>query len=69
MSTQTAPTPTPDMRVAEVLARWPTLTAVFLRRGMACAGCAMAEHMNLGEAAEVYGYDTDAFVEELRTAL
>jgi len=71
--TRIAPTNTetvrPDMRVAEALARWPGLTRVFLKHGMACAGCAMADHMTLAEAAEVYGLDTAAFVGELRAAV
>lgn len=65
-----APTlPSPDMRVADALDRWPALTAVFLRRSMACAGCAMAEHMTLAEAAEVYGFDAAEFIQDLRAAL
>ena len=58
----------PDMTVAVALAEWPALTAVFVRRGMACPGCLMADFMTLGEAAEVYGLKAEALLEELRTA-
>lgn len=58
-----------DLPVARALAEWPALTAVFVRRGMACPGCAMAELMTLGEAAEVYGLKAGEFVGELRDAL
>jgi hybrid cluster-associated redox disulfide protein len=61
--------PVPEMPVARALAVWPQLTGVFVRRGMACPGCAMGELMTLGEAAEVYGLTTAAFIEELCAAV
>jgi len=63
------PRPESDMPVAAALAAWPALMAVFVRRGMACPGCPMAELMTVGEAAEVYGLEVEAFVAELRAAL
>jgi hybrid cluster-associated redox disulfide protein len=60
--------PALEMSVAEALHIWPSLTGVFVRRGMACPGCAMAEFMSLAEAAEVYGLEPQAFINELRAA-
>ena len=58
-----------DMSVAEILARWPTLTTVFVRRQMACPGCAMADFMSLADAADAYQTDADDLLAELRAAL
>jgi hybrid cluster-associated redox disulfide protein len=54
--------------VAEVMARWPWAGAVFLRRGMACVGCAMAPFDTLGEVAGTYGLDPRRFVGEIERA-
>ena len=51
------PSPTPETMVADIMERWPATIAVFLSRGMACPGCAMAPFMSVREAAEAYGLD------------
>lgn len=58
----------PQLTVAEVLERWPTTSAVFLRRCMACLGCAMAPFDTIGEAAAVYGIQVEGFLAELQRA-
>lgn len=58
-----------DMSVAETLSRWPALTAVFVRRQMACPGCAMSEFMSLADAADAYQADADGLLFDLRAAL
>jgi hybrid cluster-associated redox disulfide protein len=42
---------------------------VFVRRRMACPGCAMAPFMTLAEAAASYGIDPQQLVSELETAV
>lgn len=61
--------PQPDATVAETLARWPVLTAVFVRRQMACPGCAMASFMSLADAAEAYQIEPGDLMRDLRAAL
>jgi hybrid cluster-associated redox disulfide protein len=56
----------PQLTVDEVLERWPATAVVFVRRCMACLGCAMAPLDTLEEAATVYGIELDAFLGELR---
>jgi hybrid cluster-associated redox disulfide protein len=42
---------------------------VFVRRRMACPGCAMAPFMTLAEAAASYGLDPHQLVRELQAAM
>ncbi len=61
-------TPTLETTMAELLAGWPAARAVVGRRGMACIGCAMARFETIGEAATAYGFDADAFIDEVSQA-
>ena len=54
-----------SLTVAQVLSGWPATVRVFLRRGMACVGCAMSPHETLTEVARVYGFGVEALVEDL----
>jgi hybrid cluster-associated redox disulfide protein len=54
--------------VEQTLDQFPVLAAVFVRRGMACVGCAMARFDTLAEAARVYGQEADVFLAELGDA-
>jgi hybrid cluster-associated redox disulfide protein len=51
--------------VADIMARWPACTAVFVRRGMACPGCVMAPMMTLEEAAAAYRLDPADLLAEI----
>lgn len=55
----------PDLRVAEVLSRWPQTMPVFFRHRMLCVGCAMAPFETLADVAAIYGLDLDQFFSEL----
>jgi len=63
------PTILAEHTVEQTLERFPALAAEFVRRGMACVGCAMAPFDTLVEAARVYGQEPDAFVADLNRAL
>lgn len=58
----------PTLTVAEVLERWPATASVFVRRCMACIGCAMAPFDTLAEAAAVYGIALAGLLGELHQA-
>ncbi|HVN76050.1 MAG TPA: DUF1858 domain-containing protein [Thermoanaerobaculaceae bacterium] len=60
--------PTPALTVAELLRRWPAAGPVLIGRGMACPGCAMAPFDTVRVAAETYGFDEDALLDEVRRA-
>lgn len=57
-----------ERTVEQTLDQFPLLAAVFVRRGMACVGCAMARFDTLAEAARTYGQEVDAFQAELDNA-
>lgn len=57
-----------ERTVEQTLDQFPLLAAVFVRRGMACVGCAMARFDTLDEAARTYGQEVDAFQAELDNA-
>lgn len=54
-----------DQTVAAILTARPRAIRVFMRRGMACPGCAMSKFMTLREAAGVYGVDVRALLHEI----
>jgi hybrid cluster-associated redox disulfide protein len=54
-----------ERTVEQTLDQFPVLAAVFVRRGMACVGCAMARFDTLAEVARTYGQETEAFLAEL----
>jgi hybrid cluster-associated redox disulfide protein len=58
----------PTLRVSEVLKRWPASATVFVRRCMACVGCAMAPFDTLADAAAEYGLTLDGLLRELAGA-
>jgi len=57
-----------ERTVEQTLNQFPVLAAVFVRRGMACVGCAMARFDTLAEAAHTYGQETENFLAELDDA-
>lgn len=57
-----------ERTVEQTLDQFPVLAAVFVRRGMACVGCAMARFDTLAEAARTYGQETETFLAELDDA-
>jgi hybrid cluster-associated redox disulfide protein len=54
-----------EYTVEQTLDQFPLLAAVFVRRGMACVGCAMAPFDTLAEVARIYGQEVDDFVADL----
>ncbi|MDX9997835.1 MAG: DUF1858 domain-containing protein [Phenylobacterium sp.] len=59
----------PLMPVADLLARWPQTSAVFVRRRMACPGCSMAAFMSLAEAAAEYRIPLPDLLADLSAAI
>ena len=49
----------------ELFQRWPETAVVFHRHQMACVGCVVAPFYTVADAANVYGLDEAAFLEEL----
>jgi hypothetical protein len=66
----TSPELTADTAISQALSLGGgAATAVMLRCGMACPGCAMAPFMSLSEAAAAYGLSVDWLLSELGRAM
>lgn len=69
MSEPHVPVPSATQPIAEVLEAWPETAAVFLRRRMACPGCAMAPFMTVEEAAQAYDMEPADLLAEFARAI
>lgn len=52
-----------------MLRRWPETAVVFVRRRMACVGCAMASFETVPEVASAYGIPPELLLQELLDAI
>lgn len=60
---------TPDLMVADLLARWPETIPVFIKHKLSCVGCAMAPFDSLSEVAKIYDLGCECFLNELRSVV
>lgn len=61
---------TADMSISEVIGKYPHTIPVFLRHGLACVGCAIAQFESIRQGAQVHGINVDLLVKDLnQTAL
>jgi hybrid cluster-associated redox disulfide protein len=58
-----------QLTVESLLRRFPDAARVFLGRGMACPGCAMAPFESLAEVTAVYRVELGRFLEEIEGAV
>ncbi len=56
---------TENMTIEEVLSKYPRINKVFLKYGLDCSGCQIAEYESIGHAARVYGIDLKALLKDL----
>lgn len=56
---------TENMTIEEVLSKYPGANGVFLKYGLDCSGCQIAEYESIGHAAKVYGIDIKALLKDL----
>jgi hybrid cluster-associated redox disulfide protein len=59
---------TKEMTIAECVERYPETVDVFVRRGLACFGCAVSQLENIEQGAALHGIDADKLVTELNEA-
>ncbi|MFO7664121.1 MAG: DUF1858 domain-containing protein [Chloroflexota bacterium] len=64
-----APDSLGEMKITDVLERWPATADVFHTHTMACVGCAVASFFSIIDAAEVYGLPPQQFIDELIAAI
>lgn len=57
-----------EMRIEDVLRRFPETVSVFRRFGIDCADCQLSEFENIEHGARVHRIDLDALLRELNEA-
>ena len=58
-----------DMKIEEILRRFPETIPVFERFGIDCVQCQLSEHENLEHGAKVHGIDLEALLAGLNDAI
>ena len=58
-----------DMKIEDVLRKFPQTVSVFDRFGIDCAGCQLSEFENLEHGAKVHGIDLEALLSSLNESL
>lgn len=58
-----------DMKIEEVLRRYPQTIPVFERFGIDCAQCQLSEYENLDHGAKVHGIDLGELLARLNESL
>ena len=59
---------TKDMAIGEAVAKYPNTVPVFLRNGLHCIGCAVANYESIEQGASGHGIDADKLLKELNAA-
>jgi hybrid cluster-associated redox disulfide protein len=60
---------TADMPIGEVVGRYPSTIPVFLRHGLGCIGCAVAQFESIRQGAKAHGIELGALVEDLNQSV
>jgi len=58
-----------EMKIEDVLRRYPQAIPVFERFGLDCTQCQLSEYENLEHGAKVHGIDVEALVRGLNDSL
>ncbi|MBE0523821.1 MAG: DUF1858 domain-containing protein, partial [Methanosarcinales archaeon] len=56
---------TGDMKIEEIVAKYPQTIGVFFQYGLGCVGCHAASFESLAEGATMHGIDLDAMLKDL----
>ncbi|MFQ5820812.1 MAG: DUF1858 domain-containing protein [Candidatus Heimdallarchaeota archaeon] len=66
METQTI---TKEMRIGEVVQKYPQTIEVFLQHGLMCVGCHAAQFEDIEQGARAHGIEVDRLMKALNKAL
>lgn len=58
-----------EMPIAQVVREYPQSVEVFLRHGLFCFGCAVAQFENIEQGAIAHGIDVDALMDDLNAVI
>ena len=60
---------TKEMSIGEVVEKYPQTVEVFLRHGLMCFGCAIAQFENVEQGALAHGINVEALIKDLNAAV
>ena len=60
---------TKDMKIEEVIKKYPETTEVFAKYGFHCIGCFAASFESIEQGAEAHGIDVNELIEDLNKAI
>jgi hybrid cluster-associated redox disulfide protein len=60
---------TKDMPIGQVVQKYPKTVEVFLRHGLMCFGCAIAQYENVEQGAIAHGIDAEALIKDLNAVV
>ena len=60
---------TKDMPIGQVVQKYPKTVEVFLRHGLMCFGCAIAQYENVEQGASAHGIEVEALIKDLNAAV
>ncbi len=60
---------TKDMKIEEVIKKYPETIDVFTKHGFHCIGCAAASFESIEQGVEAHGIDVDELIEDLNKAI
>jgi hybrid cluster-associated redox disulfide protein len=60
---------TKDMPIGQVVQQYPKTVEVFLRHGLMCFGCAIAQFENVEQGAMAHGIDVEALMKDLNAVV
>ena len=60
---------TKDMKIGEIVEKYPKTIEVFLRHGLMCFGCAVARFENLEQGALAHGIEVEPLMKDLNAVV
>jgi len=60
---------TKDMSIMEIVQRYPETVPVFMRHGLHCLGCAIAQFETLEQGVVAHGMDLEALLADLNASI
>ena len=60
---------TKDMPIGQVVQKYPKTVEVFLRHGLMCFGCAIAQYENVEQGATAHGIDAEVLIKDLNAVV
>ena len=60
---------TREMSIGEVVEKYPQTAQVFLRHGLMCFGCAVAQFENVEQGATAHGISVEALIKDLNAVV